>query len=155
MYQRKKASFFLKLCLPFPFRPSAWDPFLAVFLKLTQESPRGVTLGGGGGCSAFSWGIFFVCLCVCVFARQQQILVRAVRCCFPTRIPSTGVLLSQPASPCFLIFLFNSLLWIEGNVSEYGQGVRNTPKSTKVSFNSAVPFFLSPLPFLILPACGI
>lgn len=42
--RKEKSIFFLKLCLPFPFRPSAWDPFHAVLLKLTQESPRRVTL---------------------------------------------------------------------------------------------------------------
>lgn len=41
---KEKSIFFLKLCLPFPFRPSAWDPFLAVLLRVTQESPRAVTL---------------------------------------------------------------------------------------------------------------
>lgn len=73
---KEKSIFFLKLCLPFPFRPSAWDPFPAVLLQVTQESPRGVTLfldpwQEGVGGALLSPGIFCFIFCVCVCVSLQ------------------------------------------------------------------------------------
>lgn len=96
---KEKSISFLKLCLPFPFRPSAWDPFLAVLLRLTRESPRAVTLfpdpwQEGWGCSAFSWGVF----CVSVQGSSKS-LWEQQGAAFP-RGSLPWCASARPASPC-------------------------------------------------------
>lgn len=161
----KKEHLFLKLCLPFPSGHVLQTlSCLVTAVLLGGQAPRKVTLltqrsGGEGDVMLFFWFcvLFWGFLCISKAAaaangsRNGRPSVRGARCRFPMRVFPPLCFIS-PASPAFLLDSFSVFnLDSKGTRSECGQGVRITPESTKVSFNSAVSFS----PLSTLPACDL